>query len=298
MTAPREPNLNSIIHSVIESINHVSLPSEMTKDDVKQFEKLTSLWSGLSVQLHVLDFKEVNKLHISFYASAIQFRKRIESPTCKMISINISDNLLEKMRDQGVEKAIGHLKNINVLKKTKSEDSGADARTWVAKYLLDSTRKAMETMFKTTVSADDKFKDTMKNLKPERFSHIAAVSSVGPVLQATFRLYFERNVLEKFVRASLPDETNIQPELLSSTATELLNVTFATAKSKLNDDRGYQMPGGIPTLIGPVEAMTNRRGHWRDTRVIPMFTPLGEYYLEIEYHTLPDSTSTQKSGPT
>lgn len=273
------------LSSHVEKVNYITIPEEVGKDDVKEFELLAIDWGKLSVQLHAFDFKQTTKVHASFYNSAVQFRKKLTSQTCKVVSLNVPQNILDQMKAAGVENAMGYLKNFNSLKKTNTEDTPAQARLWLGKYLIDSARNAMSVMFKTTLNAEENFSETIKNMHPERFTQVSFLASEGPVLKANVRLYFEKKILENFVKAGLPSQTPADTETFNSMATELLNVIFSAAKSKLNDDRGYRMPTGIPALITPVQAMTERKGHWRDSRVIPMTTPHGEFFVELEFYS-------------
>lgn len=273
------------MHYLLESVNHVTFPREVTKETVREFDQLTVSWVNLKVQLHVLDLNQVARLHTSFFPKAVQFRKKVEEKSgCRMVSINAAPNIVEQMRNAGVLSALGYLKNNNQVRKEKNEDTDAETREWIAKSLIESSRKAMTVMFKTTADIDEKFKDTIKNLHPERFSRISMIISVGPSARLTVRLYFEKPVLTKLIQQAMPDVTEVDETVLDSMATELLNITYNSAKSILNDERGYQMPVGMPSLVTPAQALSQRFGHWRDSRVIPIITPLGTYYVELEFH--------------
>ncbi len=210
----------------------------------------------------------------------IHFKKQVEhTGKAKLISININDYVIDRLKKAGMDGAIGHVKNLNLINKKLSSDTNDEVRSWLKIYLIDASKNTMGAMFGTTLSADLNFRDTIMRLHPERFVKVSKVTSLGPVVNVTLRLYFEQPVIEALTQAMIPGPQD--DETLASTATELMNMTYTAAKSKLNDERGYQMPAGLPALVNPKDVLKDHG--IGETVVIPMTTPLGGYFLEIEF---------------
>ncbi len=267
---------------VLETVNHISLPQAISKDDVKTFESHGLDWCKLPVQLHVFDFKALRSLHRSIYPAVLKFRSAAEANNAKLISINLNADLLEQLKKDGMDKPFGHLKNLKLLDPPKSKDTPDEIRNWLIKYLVEAARAAMNTMFSTTVAADENYREITRDFNPESYYKIAMITADGPMMRARFRLYFQKATLEGLTRTMLSPGVIADSETLESTATELLNIIYTTAKSKLNNERGYELPPAIPILISAAQALAAHKGSARDTSVIPLVTPLGAYYLELE----------------
>lgn len=273
-------NIELFNNSVVSTINYVNLPEKLSKEHVKEFEKTAAEWLGLPVQIHVFDFKNVVNLHVSFYPKVIAFKKQLESQgKAKLISINIREEVLTRLKNAGMDGAIGYVKNLKLENQKPFKDKPDEVKKWLKQYLIEASRNAIETMYRTTLTGDDKFQGKIQTLPPEDFFKVAKMQSVGPVLNLTFRIYFGKPTLEAFAQVLFPG--NNEPDVLDSMTTELLNMTYTAAKSKLNDDRGYQMPSSLPELVEAKNAIKDHGAG--EAIVIPLSTPLGKYYLEVEF---------------
>jgi hypothetical protein len=275
--------LSAIVNTVLASINHISLPSDVSSDDAKVLEAAVTAWLDLPVQIHVFDFKGVQKLHRAFYPPTAKFKKDAESKQTKLISINLSPEILAQIKADGVERAFGYMKNLNFNNRPASRDSLEETRTWLIKYAINSGRAAMNMMFNTTVAADENYRETPKDFAPDKFFKVAVIHAESPRFSAAFRLYFEKATLEALARVTAETaRTEVDQELLLSTASELLNIIYTSVKSKVNDERGYQLPPALPALVDPAQlaqekGLVDHHASW-----IPFVTPLGAYYLQID----------------
>lgn len=269
---------------VIEKINHISLPAAINKDVAKDLETAATAWIELPVQIHVFDFRMVGKVHSSIYAPMAKFKKDLEKQNKgKVISINLRPDVLRQVQSDGMTAAIGYVKQLANIEKAKNKDSAGEMRTWMIKYLIDAARDAMNTMFSVTVAADDKYSENHSDFGADRFFKVAAISAQSPLMKARLRLYFEKPCLEGLAKVISNNET-ADDELVSSTASELLNLIYGAAKSKLNNDRGYDFSPAIPVVIPVAQALTERKAQPAQLSLIPFVTPLGSYYLEVELY--------------
>lgn len=272
-----------INNTVIEKINHVRLPPVITKETVKEIEEGLASWKDLPVQIHVFDFSVVLKLHPSLYAQILKFKKELEKSTrAKIISINFRPEILQKVQADGMELAIGYLKNLANLDNNKKKDQGGEVKVWMMKYLIDSAREAMTTMFKFDVKASEGASTPPPSLTSENCYRVAAVSAEGHAFKTRLRLYFERSCIEGLARV-VSDPGPTDEALVNSTATEVLNLIYGSAKSKLNNDRGYKLNPAIPTVIPFEQTVQERSATPLDTKWVSFATPVGSYYLEVGF---------------
>lgn len=275
--------MQAFTNTVLATINHISLPSQLDGEDPKYFEVISAGWCLLPVQVHVFDFKGVEKIMPSFYPLATKFKKNAELHRTKLISINVSPRLLERLKADDMELTFGYMKDTNLAHRPTSKDTLEEARTWMIKYAVEAGRAAMNMMFNTTVAADENYRETPKDFKAEKFFKVAIIRGDTPRFKVVFRLFFERNTLEALTQ-TIADatRTDVDQELLLSTATELLNIIYTSVKSKVNDERGYALPPAIPALLDPVQAAQDKGIMGRGASWVPFVTPLGAYYLQIE----------------
>lgn len=268
--------------NVVETVHYVEIPLAVASPEVDEFKKSAPTWLKLPVDVHVFDFKNVDKLTSQFYEHFLNFKKTAQSKNAQVISINFKPRILEKIVEDGQDSNFGYVKSVSAAQPTGSKDSVAEVRNWLVKYLVTASRLAMNTMFNTTVAADENFRENAKDFQPEKYPKVAFVSANSRLVKAHFRLYFEQSTLVELtklmIKRSVPDE-----ETINSTATELLNLIYGGAKSNLNNDRGYDLPNAIPTLIPNSKAISSRSTNLKELCVIPFVTPLGSYFLEIDF---------------
>lgn len=272
-----------IVNTVIEKINHVRLPPVLTKDTTKELEESFQKWMDLPVQVHVFDFSVVLKLHNSVYGPLMKFKKDVEkTKKAKIISINFRPEVFQKLQNDGMELAIGYIKNLNNLDPNRKKDQAPDIKVWMMKYLIDSAREAMSTMFKVNVTASEGAATPPAGVAPETCYRVAAVNAEGQSFKARLRLYFERACIEGLARV-VAEESSPDDALVNSTASEVLNLIYGSAKSKLNDDRGYKLNPAIPQVIPFDQTVSERSATPLDTKWVSFATPLGSYYLEVGF---------------
>jgi hypothetical protein len=272
-----------ISSNVLATINHISLSGALAGEHAKSLDLLTKEWLELPVQIHVFDFKQVTKITKVFYASTLKFKREAELKQTKLVSINVNPEILAQLKADGMDRAFGYMANAMLNDRPPFKDSLEEARTWLIKYAVEAGRNAMNAMFNTTVAADENYKETPSDFRPEKYFKVAVIHGDNTRFKTTFRLFFEKSTLEALSK-TIADQTRTQvdTELLLSTATELLNIIYTSVKSKINDDRGYDLPPAIPSLVDPAQVAKETMPGGKSKSWVPFVTPLGAYYLQIE----------------
>lgn len=268
---------------VLNTIHYVEVPFATNHCEVEKFASQAKDWLNLPVDIHVFDLKNVKLIDDSFYMTFQKFKDAAEIKKHQVVSINIGPALLAELKARGKEKTFAQVKNLNLAQKPKAKDYQVDVNLWVVKYSVVAARAAMNIMFNTTVAADENYRENYKNLDPEKFYRVAHMHIKGPTVSAEFRLLFDKKTLEALTRIYLPSGTLLDEEITDSTALELLNLIYSGAKSKLNEDRGYNLPTAIPTLEQISKSSEKMKRDINNLFLIPMATPVGTYYLEIDF---------------
>jgi hypothetical protein len=267
--------------TVVQTVHYVEVPEAESAD----FHDKVGAWLGLAVNTHVFDFKNVANIGESFSQEFQKFKSAALAKNCNVISVNFRPTVLDGLRRRGQEKMFGYIGGIvDGVQKRTTADTPAEIRSWIIKYLVAASRDAMNIMFNTTVAADENYRENLKDFAAIAFYCAALVNVKSSTFTATLRLYFDKEVLRGLTALTLRSSTVlIDDEVIDSTATELLNLIYGGAKSKINDDRGYNLPNAIPTLITPKAAAEARSNDFKQLTVIPFVTPIGAYYLEIDF---------------
>jgi len=281
--------MSSFSNSVIETINLISCPIEINNNSVSEFEKTISQWAELETKTHVLDFKKVTKLHKQFYDAVATFKKKVEAKQSKLISINMSAAIQEQVTQEGMINMFSHMQGFDG---TDTPVERADAfdpefKKKFMRYLVNSGRAAMYTMFQTTVTADENYVLRFEDMDYAAVFMSAVIVAQTRDFRAHLRLHFDKTCLEKLTRAfvRIPPGA-IDPAVLASTATELMNLIYGAAKSNFNNDNNYDFPPVIPVVLPDEKAKSGRKSDGKNITILPFATPLGTFYLELEMNIL------------
>jgi hypothetical protein len=274
---------SSFHSSIIETVHHVTLPQRIWTNEVGEFGTVSASWNDLPVIVHVLNFKTVNKIHPSFFPAVSKFKREIAaSNQAKLVSINLNSEMLTVVRNAGMEQALGYLKGFKVMEQTPTTDTPDQIKTHFVRQIVDGARHALDVMFKITVAGDENFRETVKTLDPARFAAASSLAFAGPAYKAKLFLYMDRPLLDALAKLICPE--GMDEATLQSMPSEILNIIYATARSKLNNDRGYRMPEAIPQITTAAAALLDRNLPSRQSMLLPFVTPVGQFYLEITAH--------------
>jgi CheY-specific phosphatase CheX len=276
--------VTTFTNNIIATINYIECPTDISSTASKDFESKTSAWCDLPTKIHALDFRRAKKVSPSFYQQIWNFQKSLEKKGIRLVSINITSDLEVQLKKDGVLEQFGLIRDFKSINHFVQKNSNHDdVRQTLVKYLVESGRHAMETLFQVTVAADENYLENLREFKIENFHRASTIAVASPFIKAEFRLYFPKDTLIKLTQ-QMVGEIYTEEETLNSTVTELLNMIYGGAKSKLNDDKAYNLPAAIPTLVLKEGiAKLRRTQDLRQLVVIPYASPLGTYYLEVDF---------------
>lgn len=268
---------------VLNTIHYVEVPFSSGSCDTNGFELHSKNWLFLPVDLHVFDFKNVHSIDTEFYNSFQKFKNAADAKNSQVVSINIRAPLLQTLKKEGRDQVFSVVENINSIKTPKPQDTEHEIHSWIVKFTVAAARMAMDTLFHTTVAADENYRESRKKFDPSLFHRIAWVDVKAPLVRFDLRLYIDRNTLENLTKALLESSMALTDDIIDSTALELLNLIYSGAKSKLNTDRGYELPNVIPIMDSVTKISGSRKIDYNSIYLIPMATPVGTFFLEIDF---------------
>jgi len=266
----------------IESVNYILCPPEISQSSCVEFDSLEKEWCLLGANLHVLDFKNVTEYHDDFIRVLDRFRQKLERSSKTFLSINMSENILNRIKISGIVTTFNHTPDYKSRLTPKLNLSFENIKKNIIKYLVTHTQNAFRASVNSTVSVDENYKLSLKSFSFSDFDYVATVQTQNKILKLKIRLCFKADVLRVLAARMMQCSTSeVDEEIIQSVATELLNLIYGHAKSRLNDDFGMDIPSAIPALATPGKLKIEHKPN-KEVVIIPMVTPLGSLFLAIE----------------
>ena len=267
----------------MEGVNYITVPASVTDESVTNLVAKIPAWVKLEATMHVLDFKIAVTVSPSFFKEIHAFSERLKLNNVKVLSVNMSETLVKEVNRLGLESTFNRIVNFPgglYKKKTLTE---TESRRLLFRYLAQAAFAAVETTLQSTVSCDENYSARAEEVPLNQFDMVSAINVNNDFLQAEFRLCSSSKVLERLARAMLGPNTLIDLELIESMALELLNMIYGHAKSNLNDKESFRLPSAIPRLLRKPEFSRIKRSAAAQLTIMPMVTPMGSFYVEVDF---------------
>lgn len=276
-------NQFEVTNQVLEGVNYIILPSIVAESSVPGIASKLDQWIGISVDLHVLDFKNAIQLPPGFFTAIQAYGDKLKARNVKMISVNMNDTIAKEVKRLGLESTFNRIQNFPGDLYKKRQLSETELRRLLFKYLAQGAFAAVEVALSSTVSCDENYSARPEEVPLDQFDLITVVNVNNDFLQAEFRLCCSNAVIEKLARAMLGPGTLIDQDLKDSMALELLNIIYGHAKSNLNDKESFRLPAAIPRLLRKNEFGRIKRSPPTNLNIMPMVTPMGSFYVEVDF---------------
>ncbi len=274
--------MSAFKNTVVEKINLIRLPEVIDKDSVKIFEASVPVWTDLPVEIHVFDFSNVVKLNQAIYAPFVKFKKESNVNQIKVISVNLRPEISQQVISHGVNNAIGQVKDIKSLFAKKQNDTKSDVMASLIRYFVNTAKESLTAMFNMSVNCNESYKEAATDFSADRFFRSSRIDVNCKTITARLNLYIEKPCLEGLVFEAFKEPvTESNSDLMDSVAGELLNIIYGSSKSKLNNDRGYDLPPAIPRMVPINQALTDRKDPPKERFLIQFSAPVGQFILEI-----------------
>ncbi|MGE4131923.1 MAG: hypothetical protein AB7F86_09810 [Bdellovibrionales bacterium] len=274
---------DSFTSQVLENIHYVVLPKTVSEESVFKFRQSFGEWRNLSVEVHVLDFKQVQSICQPFMVAIRAFEAELRRKNMQMISLNISAPVFESIRHGGFESAFNRVQNLAEALSPRREFNPHELRRLLFRYLSQAVFRAVEITFKSTASCDENYSVSAEQVPLSQFDILAFAKVENDFLKAEFRLLATSTVLERLARAMLGPTVQVDQELAEGMALELLNLIYGHAKSHLNDEEGFRLPAVLPSLARQDQISRLKRPEAQDVQIMPVVTPLGSFFVEVDF---------------
>ncbi len=274
---------SSITSQTLEGIHYVKCPLAVSEVLVSQLIEDFKKWAELPVHLHVIDFGNMPQASVAFLKSFQDFSAQVRARGAELISINMSEPVRREVKKLGMDTTFNRIQNYPGDLYRKKIIPDMEKKRLLFKYLAQAAYVAIEVTLNSTVSCDENYSTKFESIPAGDIDLVTVISINTDFIQAEFRLCSSKKVLRKFAAAMLGNAVAIDEELVESMALELLNMVYGHAKSNLNDKEGFHMPPAIPRLIRKPEFHRIKRSGSPLLTVMPMVTPMGSFYIEVDF---------------
>jgi CheY-specific phosphatase CheX len=270
-------------NQVLEGVNYITVPASLGEDVVASMQGKISAWAELPAEMHVLDFKLAPPPPPAFFKAVQSFTDRLKAKNVNLISVNMNETLAKEVKRLGLESSFNRILNFPGDLYKKKALSDTELRRLLFRYLAQAAYAAVETTLQSTVTCDENYSARAEEVPLNQFDMISVININTDFLRAEFRLCSSAKVLERLARAMLGPETTIDNELMESMALELLNMIYGHAKSNLNDKESFRLVSAIPRLLRKNEFHRIKRSSSTQLTIMPMVTPMGSFYVEVDF---------------
>lgn len=268
---------------VLEGVNYIVAPMAFADQSTPSFVQKAAAWQELAVEMHVIDFKNTRSLPPSFFKAVQTFHDRLKAKNVSLMSVNMSEALFGEVKRLGLESTFNRIVNLSGDLHKKKTLSETDLRRLLFRYLAQGAFAAVETTLHSTCACDENYSAKAEDVPLNQFDFISVINLNTDFLKAELRLSSSAKVLEKLSRAMLGPEPTIDIELVEGMALELLNLIYGHAKSNLNDKEGFRLPSAIPRVLRKAEFQRIKRSPASQLTIMPMVTPMGSFYVEVDF---------------
>lgn len=265
---------------VKDGVHIITCPAIMEATD-NTLEAMVKSWLITETEIHILDFKDVTEVKQTCYRPLLQFNQGLKQNGKKLFCMNVSKTVQPKMNQDGLSSVFVSVKSVEeavqlVKAKAGAAKSGIDVE--FINPFITATQTVLETQASTPVKPGKPYaKKPQENLPME----IAGVISLtNPHFTGSISLCFKADVFLKIYENMVGEKHDkITPEI-EDAAGELLNIIFGTAKTILNDQKGYTLEKAIPSILSG-EKLTLRHQSSAPVILLPFESPAGLFHLEV-----------------
>lgn len=278
-----DSDVNVIGSKTVQGVHYIKFPVEVTDSAIPKLIEDFRQWSKMDVQVHILDFGRLERATEDFYRAIQGFEVLLKLRNLKMLSINVSDavnNAIEEMRLESTFNRLQEDERANPKKKWMTQGT---LKKMLFKYLVQAAHKSVEVTLHSTVSCDENYLTKVEQIPYDKVDLICVISASNEFLKADFRLLSSFKVLDRFAQTMLGNDVQVDDEMRESMASELLNMIYTQAKSALNDEEEFRLPGCIPKVFRKPAFGQIKRSTSSNITLMPMVTPLGTFVIEVDF---------------
>lgn len=278
-------NPNAVSSKTLQGVHYIKLPETVTDSSLLELIESFKKFSQMKVDMHVIDFGKLKTAPSGFYRLLQTFEVQLKQINLKMLSINMDDAISDQIHQMSLQATFNQTREL--AKADPNKKFGDEkSKKLLFKYLVNAAYEAVHLTLQSTVTCDENYFSKPETLPLAEIDLVSVVPVNNEFMRAEFRLCSSTAVLERFAHAMLGQDQVVDADLIESMALELLNMIYGHAKSNLNDKEKFRLPSVIPRIVRKKDLGRIKRSTPPDLTVMPMVTPMGSFYIEIDFGNL------------
>ena len=283
-SASPSPQPSELSSRTLHGVHYIKLPSAIVDSQLPEMISTFKAFAALPVEMHVIDFGKLTKATSGFYRLIQTFEVQLKTRNLKMLSINIDESISDQIHQMSLQATFNQTREkLRANPNVKSVFNEAKNKKTLFKYLVNAAHEAVQLTLQSTLSCDENYFSKVELVPYGDIDLISYVTVNNDFVKCEFRLLASKAVITKLAQAMLGPEQELDDELLESMAQELLNMIYGHAKSNLNDKELFRLPSAIPQILRKPDFEKVKRSKPPVLTVMPMVTPLGSFYIEIDF---------------
>jgi chemotaxis protein CheX len=237
-----------------ELLHLVTLKAELAASAITELSDYVKASLNQAGSTVVLDFKEVLAVPVASFKDLVVLQRTIKTKSCRMFSINLSADLTQEVRTQGLESTLGVVKDLESIRTAGHEDKNRPKTLQMefVKPFIEATMNIFSVQVGINLTAGKPFAAAGSGEKRPIIEGDVLAGTLS-VVAADFRgsvcIVVEKkgflSIYEKMFKEVITEITDDSMDALA----EILNMIYGQAKTVLNDRYGYGIQPALPTVL-------------------------------------------------
>ncbi|MGE4133265.1 MAG: chemotaxis protein CheX [Bdellovibrionales bacterium] len=268
-----------------DQIQIIKVPAVVDRSVTENFEQQSTQWLLSTATLHIFDFKETASLDPSFFRMISTYRRALTKNGKFLCSLGLRTTLAEQVSSAGMNQVFSPVADLDKAKVVAglvpSEAKPAKFDFTVLAPFVEGTVSALQIQANLPVSAGKPF---LKTGLLEGVEIAGVISLNNPSMPGTIAIAFPKAVFLGVYESMVGEKhTEINDEIQDA-ASELLNIIYGHAKTKLAE-KGIKVEMAIPVVLAG-DKLRVKVGDPGKSMILPFQCKFGSFHIEIYFKKL------------
>ena len=257
----------------------IKCPTEITTANVEEFADLSKSLLLEQAKVFILDFGSTLGISPQAFQPFLVFKKELKGIQKMLFSIGLKEDLLNDIKNRGLEAIFSPEKNIDTVKKAAGLRTAKKLDVSFINPFIVATKTALEVQADTEVSVLKPY--IKKEALPYDIGIAGVISLITDGFTGSITLCFPTQTFLDIYNKMFEEDNKEINEELEDFAGELLNIIYGQAKVILNDELGHELQKALPAVLTSEKLKIRHTGQG-PVFVLPFDSQLGKFHIEIE----------------
>ena len=257
----------------------IKCPTEIATANVEEFADLSKSLLLEQAKVFILDFGSTLGISPQAFQPFLVFKKELKGIQKMLFSIGLKEDLLNDIKNRGLEAIFSPEKNIDTVKKAAGLRTAKKLDVSFINPFIVATKTALEVQADTEVSVLKPY--VKKEALPYDIGIAGVISLITDGFTGSITLCFPTQTFLDIYNKMFEEDNKEINEELEDFAGELLNIIYGQAKVILNDELGHELQKALPAVLTSEKLKIRHTGQG-PVFVLPFDSQLVKFHIEIE----------------